>query len=264
MSMRLPTGIAQRPTGPLDLRGGDGLVSRSAAGRADLGFPCGPENDPRVCSTEWRASKGVYRPLAPSTAPCEGELSELALKGRAPLRSIYGSCPFMLMESDVPNDDLGVFDNIKYLPFVAAAGASDDNIYSEAMALPTTLTHGATASTAIGVWVRIAYPISLVEAVEIAISTTGAVHALNTAVACNRAVTVQMEAGCLVAEFFLPFVSKALEASIFGPCVALIAATTPTIVVSGPTAASGQISGQWVGAYSQNMSKIFAAIANAP
>lgn len=225
------------------------------------GCPPGLSNNAQICSTVWKPSSGILRPVAPFVAPCPGEASDAVLRGRAMLHGIYGDCDFELINTDVPNDDLGVADNLRYLPAVAAQGATDNTLLSGAIAATTTLTKGAGINTAIGIYVRIAYQIALTEAVNVQISTTGALTVAG-AVACNRDVTVLMQQGCMVAQFFLPFASKTVGANIWGPNVAVIAASTPTIVVVGPTAGSGTITAQYVGAYSQFLEQIAGSVFN--
>jgi len=196
-------------------------------------------------------------------AGCDGETSQYVRQNQRSLDALYVSCPFIIVATDVPSNDLGVASNARNV--IAAArglGAPDPTVYEAALATSVTLTGvGAAARVSVGVFVRIAFDIPTTQAATPRIQTTGATTAFG-ATTINRDVTFQLKRGCQTIEAFLLFASPSSTAvQIWSPRVDVSTPASKTIVVSGlPSSGSGTVTGQWVGVDSQYLESAAGAI----
>lgn len=219
---------------------------------------------PAVCETDWYTSSGMGRPTAPERAPClPGETSLYRKLDQRPARSIYSSCKPLIQVYDIPNDDFGVLGNLRSAMELCRLSQSDNTIITLPMAAGAMVfPKAAGAHMAHGVWIRYAYTALQVTAPVLNVTTAGCFATVGLA-PVNRNITFQLQQGCLEAEIYLPFGAAQQASAIFAPICATPVGGVANVTITGFAAVAGTVSVQFVGAYSQNMENIVAAVTNA-
>jgi len=233
-----------------------------------------PMTGPNACSTSWQSASGGYDATDHFNAPCAPESSSHVLRGTKRLRSVYGSCPFIITGQDVPADNLGSVSNMRDI--IAASkfmGVGDQNTFSASLAAIVTYTvAGPAFRTAVGIWVAINFGMFLSQPETVSIATTGFVaaigndlataHAVGEIIPVNRSVQLTTLEGCQVQKFFLPFAAPQVTSTLWGPVGAAFTAGATVVVEGAPAATSGNITVSVVGPYSSYLPEISGAVHN--
>jgi hypothetical protein len=227
----------------------------------------------KVCSTRWFSSGGQYSANDPAGMPCETETSPYIKAGRAPLRSIYSSSPYNIVVSDVPNNDLGVAQNLRDIVKAMKMAQGTQRQQSAAFAAPTTVAFAGGVAVAaenglpiFGVYVRMAFQVSLAIAnqVQFALSAVGTF--IGGGAAPTRDITIEFTETSAVFEVILLCASADAQSQLWAPRAGTLIATgagaNTTLTITGLTAGAGTATVRFLTAHSPVLADLVGAISN--
>lgn len=232
----------------------------------DKGCDCGGGHSTKAqCYTTWYKAKNSNRAEDPLNQPCANELSAFVRDGSTKMRSFFASCPFEIINADVPGDDLGNVSAFRAaVDGARALGIGDPTTYVNALSSPLVVTGvGAGGRVQLGVYARIAFDIPTTQALILTVATAGAITVVGS-VAVNRSITVQFQAGCNTIELFVPFaLPESSSTQIWAPRVSAIAPASLSATFTGLPTGGGSIATQFLSANSPVLGDIAGAILNA-
>lgn len=246
----------------------DNLARGVTIARADA---CADSSLAAGCDPIGFASQGGNIGSDPMNAPCLPEVSNFVIEGARPLRSVYASIPFVVDNDNIAAGQLGQLNNARgIIDGMKSLGVGDNNAYLASPAASIVFTTDPDVNVlAWGVLLEVDLAIALSQSIIIGVVTDGFTTVIG-AQDCDRAVGFHALDTTTNFKLFLPFAAMQRRASVaggagvWGPCAALaLAATPPTITVTGLPASQGTVSCYIVGPYSARASTVSALIRTA-
>lgn len=218
-----------------------------------------------VCSTEWSTSAGIFRPTDPLGAPCDNEMSAYTLQGRRPMKGVYARCSFQLIQTDVPNDDLGVIANFR--DAVKALKVQPGSLVTKSQDFNSTNTFDFSDTPAyavgVGVWLNFRFQYALTQALIVRIRTVGFKDLYTRTTSVDRDVKIRFNQGCIVAPVFVPFASPEFGSNIWATRGAFTEGEEVDVIVEGLPTGTGNVDATFLSPNNPILEEIAGALNNA-